>query len=68
MAIYLGMYVHFLEIHRRALAWDPWTKVLNEPSAFDADHSETILPFPTNRLDREHGNGDSEAVEAHKAA
>jgi radical SAM superfamily enzyme YgiQ (UPF0313 family) len=24
MIIYLGMYVHFCEIHRQALAWDPW--------------------------------------------
>ena len=48
MAIYLGMYVHFLEIHRRALAWDPWTKVRDEPKTFDLNHSETMLPFPTN--------------------
>ena len=24
IAIYLGMYVHFSEVHRRALSWDPW--------------------------------------------
>jgi radical SAM superfamily enzyme YgiQ (UPF0313 family) len=24
MVIYLGMYIHFLEVHRRALSWDPW--------------------------------------------
>jgi Domain of unknown function (DUF4070) len=24
MALYMGMYVHFSEVHREALSWDPW--------------------------------------------
>jgi radical SAM superfamily enzyme YgiQ (UPF0313 family) len=30
MVFYLGMYVHFLEVHRRALSWDPWAKPKRE--------------------------------------
>lgn len=30
MVLYLGMYVHFLEVHRRALSWDPWAKPKRE--------------------------------------
>jgi radical SAM superfamily enzyme YgiQ (UPF0313 family) len=26
IAIYLGMYVHFAEVHRLALSWDPWAR------------------------------------------
>jgi len=26
VVIYLGMYVHFSEVHRRALSWNPWAK------------------------------------------
>ncbi len=26
MVIYMGMYIHFLEVHRLALSWDPWVK------------------------------------------
>jgi hypothetical protein len=68
MAIYLGMYVHFLEIHRRALAWDPWSKAERKPRTFDEDLTATILPFPANRVHPEHESGDWEAVAARKAA
>jgi radical SAM superfamily enzyme YgiQ (UPF0313 family) len=26
VVIYLGMYMHFCEVHRRALSWDPWAE------------------------------------------
>jgi radical SAM superfamily enzyme YgiQ (UPF0313 family) len=42
MAIYLGMYVHFLEIHRRALAWDPWAKPAKADSAGPARQAVRI--------------------------
>jgi radical SAM superfamily enzyme YgiQ (UPF0313 family) len=32
MVIYLGMYVHFLEVHREALSWDPWAKPESPPA------------------------------------
>jgi radical SAM superfamily enzyme YgiQ (UPF0313 family) len=33
MIIYLGMYVHFCEVHRLALHWDPWKKPASADSA-----------------------------------
>jgi radical SAM superfamily enzyme YgiQ (UPF0313 family) len=43
VVIYLGMYVHFSEVHRLALAWDPWANndgkrgSLGEPSTTAAE-------------------------------
>jgi radical SAM superfamily enzyme YgiQ (UPF0313 family) len=44
VVIYLGMYVHFSEVHRRALSWDPWATAVcrqgeqGEPPATAAAH------------------------------
>jgi radical SAM superfamily enzyme YgiQ (UPF0313 family) len=70
IGIYLGMYVHFLEIHRRALSWDPWTKAADPSTPSDEIPTATILPFPADRLHRapETATHDAIAVEACKAA
>ncbi|HEX4588502.1 MAG TPA: DUF4070 domain-containing protein, partial [Gemmataceae bacterium] len=71
MVIYLGMYVHFLEIHRRALSWDPWTKAEEKPKTFDENPTEAIALPPAHRLHSWRKNGtlsDVEAVVARKAA
>jgi hypothetical protein len=67
MAIYLGMYVHFLEIHRRALAWNPWSKAESNPRTFDEDATAIILPFRANRVYEEQKSGDWQAVAAREA-
>jgi hypothetical protein len=36
MVFYLGMYAHFLEVHRQALSWDPWAKPAGGPGASGA--------------------------------
>ena len=71
MVIYLGMYVHFLEVHRRALAWDPWTKSEDNPGTFDENPAEAIGPAPADRLrpwPRNEAMSDVEAVVGRQAA
>jgi radical SAM superfamily enzyme YgiQ (UPF0313 family) len=45
VVIYLGMYVHFSEVHRRALAWDPWTNCVgNQGSVAEPSTTATEPP------------------------
>jgi radical SAM superfamily enzyme YgiQ (UPF0313 family) len=48
MVIYLGMYVHFSEVHRRALSWDPWTTAGGRQGALVEPPAPTAAPPPLN--------------------
>jgi radical SAM superfamily enzyme YgiQ (UPF0313 family) len=47
--IYLGMYVHFSEVHRRALAWDPWASAVGRQGSL-GDPSTTAAEPPPSEL------------------
>jgi radical SAM superfamily enzyme YgiQ (UPF0313 family) len=56
MAIYLGMYIHFSEVHRRALSWDPWASAAAGPAPAAIPVAPAAPPLP-NGQPREHSNG-----------
>jgi radical SAM superfamily enzyme YgiQ (UPF0313 family) len=64
MVIYLGMYMHFCELHKQALGWDPWATprtlavmpaapaALSERNASNGDVQEAPgLPRPKTRTE-----------------
>jgi radical SAM superfamily enzyme YgiQ (UPF0313 family) len=66
IVIYLGMYVHFAEVHRRALSWDPWAS----DEAGQPPHAPPAAPGAPpqpNGRPSENGNGDADALAVRKA-
>jgi hypothetical protein len=45
VVIYLGMYMHFVELHRKATGWDPWAaKEPAREAPAPTKREETLVP------------------------